>query len=68
MKLNSNSRIVTICDNKPEMFDRKINNIISRSKDVEIVFNTTRPLLVHIVYTENTEKEGRKHGTMESIL
>ena len=57
MKVSSNKKFVTICDNKPEMFDRKINSIISRSTEAEIVFNSTRPLMVHIIYTENPGKE-----------
>ena len=60
MKVSKKSKFVTICDSKPEMFDRKINGIISRSaEDPEIIFNCTRPLLVHIVYTEPTEERRR---------
>lgn len=56
MKIDVKSKFVTICDSKPEMFDKKVNNIISRSKDVDIIFNSTRPLLVHIVYREDPAK------------
>lgn len=56
MRVSQNQKFVTISDNRPEMFDRKVNNIISKSQGAEIVFNSTRPLLVHIVYTETPEK------------
>ena len=59
MKVNSHNKFITILDSKPDMFDRKVNNIISKSQEAELIFTNTRPLMVHIIYTEQPAKEGR---------
>lgn len=52
MKVTRNTKITTISEPRADQFDRKVNNILANAETAELIFNSRKPLTVHIVYTQ----------------
>ena len=56
MKVTSDTKIKTVSEPRADLFDRKVNNILANADGAELIFNSRKPLTVHIVYTEKKGK------------
>ena len=65
MKVTSDTKIKTVLipfwrcrkyflnhQNRADLFDRKVNGILATAAEAELIFNSRRPLTVHIIYTQ----------------
>lgn len=52
MKVTSDTKIKTVSEPRADLFDRKVNTILATAAEAELIFNSRRPLTVHIVYTQ----------------
>ena len=52
MKVTSDTKIKTVSEPRADLFDRKVNGILATAAEAELIFNSRRPLTVHIIYTQ----------------
>lgn len=52
MKAEKETRLKTIYAALPDIFDRRVNEILSSAESAEVIINSKVPYLAHILYTE----------------
>lgn len=52
MKITSETQIKTVSEPRADLFDRKVNSILATAAEAELIFNSRRPLTVHVIYNK----------------